>query len=123
MTTARNSGSFELSTWEKSAFSAVLPPMWMASVLPASARGTSARSRSSRVVVAASCGPVVGNTSATSALPSGLSCGAVTAATPGRLRAVAVNAAKRAWSAGLRTCPTRSRGPLKPGPNPFASNS
>jgi hypothetical protein len=94
--------------------------MWIVSVLPASARGTSARSRSSVVVVAASCGPVVGNTSATSALPSGLSTGGVTPATPGWLRAEATNAAKRAWSAGLLTWPTTSRGPLNPGPNPRA---
>ncbi len=100
---------------------AVVPPMWIASVLPASARGTPARSRSRRVVVAAPCGPVVGYTSATSALPFGLSCGGTIPATPGWLRAEAVNAAKRARSAGRLTWPTTSRGPLNPGPNPFAS--
>ena len=74
------------------------------------------------MVVAASCGPVVGNTSATSALPFGLSRGGTIPATPGSLRAEATNAAKRAWSAGLLTWPTTSRGPLNPGPNPLASS-
>ncbi len=73
--------------------------------------------------MAASCGPVVGYTTATSALPFGLSRGGSTPATPGSLRAEPTNAAKRAWSAGLLTWPTSSRGPLNPGPNPFASSS
>ena len=92
-------------------------------MLPASARGTADRSRSSSVVVAASCGPVAGYTTATSALPFGLSRGGSAPATPGSSRAVATNAAKRARSAGPDTWPTSSSGPLNPGPNPFASSS
>ncbi len=80
--------------------------------------GDAGRSRSSRVVVAASCGPVVGYTSATAALPFGLSTGGTTPATPCSYRVEVVNAAKRARSAGLSIWPTSTRGPLKPGPNP-----
>src|SRR5260370_32990336 len=96
--------------------------MWIARVLPASARGTPARSRSRRVVVAAPCGPVVGYTSATSALPFGLSCGGTIPATPGWLRAEAVNAAKRARSAGLLPWPTTTTGTFYSGPDHLAPN-
>ena len=59
-TTPTNWGILWARMWAKSSWIAVVPPMWMLRVLPASAAGTARRKRWSSSVVWAAWGAVLG---------------------------------------------------------------
>ena len=60
-TTAMNSGSLSVRTWEKSMLAAVSPPTWTSRLVPCSACGMRVSRRlSTRLMVWLACGLVVG---------------------------------------------------------------
>ena len=121
-TTPISQGSRSAIWSEKSIVPAVRPPMSTRVPVPAMASGPS-RSRCTRRLVASACGEVVGKTDMTAASPFGLTAGVVTVATPGSVARVARSRWRSATPAGPDRSAASSRGPLNPGPKPWASRS
>ena len=122
MMARRNHGILPATTVAKSAYVAVMPPMYTRSVVPCSAAGIVSLCKvAMRPEVAFASGDVPGITRMTS-MPCAEAKGVtfVTSATWGSWFSSVFSAAT---SAGPPVWATRMSGPLKPGPKPSASRS
>ena len=124
MMTPMKSGSLLVMMAAKSSKMAVEPPTRTRRLVPCSAAGiTSLRRCLIRSLVCTSWGAVVGITCTIATLAPGAVGNGTTAATSGTDGRAAVSWARAAVSADVLVWATSKSGPLKPGPNPWASRS